>query len=150
MVSPPSSPLPTSTCIRNLSTVRLSGVDALLYPNVDWYDEILRSSAPSQRYNASVRGGTKRMRYYASLEYYDQESLFKNLSNDPYGNSSSLNYKRYGFRANADFFLTKDLQALRQLRHTLRGASRSQLRRERQLQQRLLSGSTTLQAGYSR
>lgn len=89
---------------------QLSGVDALLYPNVDWYDEILRSSAPSQRYNASVRGGTKRMRYYASLEYYDQESLFKNLSNDAYGNSSSLNYKRYGFRANADFFLTKDLQ----------------------------------------
>lgn len=89
---------------------QLSGIDALLYPNVDWYDEILRSSAPSQRYNASVRGGTKRMRIMASLEYYDQESLFKNLSNDPYGNSSSLNYKRYGFRANADFFLTKDLQ----------------------------------------
>ena len=89
---------------------QLSGVDALLYPNVDWYDEILRSSAPSQRYNASVRGGTKRMRYYASLEYYDQESLFKNLSKDTYSNSTSLNYKRYGFRANADFFLTKDLQ----------------------------------------
>lgn len=89
---------------------QLTGVDALLYPNVDWYDEILRSSAPSQRYNASVRGGTKRMRYYASVEYYDQESLFKNLSKDAYGNSTSLNYKRYGFRANADFFLTKDLQ----------------------------------------
>lgn len=87
----------------------LTGTDALLYPNVDWYDEILRSSAPAQRYNASVRGGTKRMRYYASLEYYDQGSLFKNLSNDVYGNSSSLNYKRYGFRANADFFLSKDL-----------------------------------------
>ncbi len=87
----------------------LTGTNALLYPNVDWYDEILRSSAPAQRYNASVRGGTKRMRYYASLEYYDQESLFKNLSNDTYGNSSSLNYKRYGFRANADFFLSKDL-----------------------------------------
>ena len=89
---------------------QLTGVDALLYPNVDWYDEILRSSAPSQRYNASVRGGTKRMRYYASVEYYDQESLFKNLSKDTYGNSTSLNYKRYGFRANADFFLTKDLE----------------------------------------
>lgn len=90
----------------------LSGVDALLYPNVDWYDEILRSSAPAQRYNANVRGGTKRMRYYASLEYYNQESLFKNLSNDPYGNNSSQSYKRYGFRANADFFLTKDLTVM--------------------------------------
>lgn len=88
----------------------LSGVDALLYPNVDWYDQILRSSAPAQRYNASVRGGTKRMRYYASVEYYDQQSLFKNLSNDKYGNSSSLGYQRVGFRANADFFLTKDLE----------------------------------------
>lgn len=87
----------------------LTGVESLLYPNVDWYDEIIKSSAPSQRYNASVRGGTKRMRYYASLEYYNQGSLFKELSNDPYGNSSSLNYKRYGFRANADFFMTKDL-----------------------------------------
>ncbi len=94
---------------RKSSAGELSGVDALLYPNTDWYDELLRSSAPAQRYNASIRGGTKRMRYYASLEYYDQSSLFKNLSQDEYGNSSSIGYKRYGFRANADFFLTKDL-----------------------------------------
>ena len=87
----------------------LSGADALLYPNVDWYDEVLKSYAPAQRYNASIRGGTKRMRYYASLEYYNQGSLFKNLSSDPYGNSSSLGYDRYAFRANMDFFLTKDL-----------------------------------------
>lgn len=88
---------------------QLSGSDALLYPNVDWYDEVLNNSAPAQRYNASVRGGTKRMRYYASLEYYNQNSLFKNLSRDTYGNSSSMGYNRYAFRANADFFLTKDL-----------------------------------------
>lgn len=88
---------------------KLTGASALLYPNVDWYDEVLRSSAPAQRYNASVRGGTKRMRYYASLEYYNQGSLFKNLSSDKYNNTSSMGYSRYGFRANADFFLTKDI-----------------------------------------
>ena len=88
---------------------QLTGADALLYPNVDWYDEVLKSTAPAQRYNASVRGGTKRMRYYASLEYYNQGSLIKNLSRDAYGNSSSMGYNRYAFRANADFFLTKDL-----------------------------------------
>ncbi|MCR4852571.1 MAG: TonB-dependent receptor [Prevotella sp.] len=88
---------------------QLSGANALLYPNVDWYDEVLKGSAPAQRYNASVRGGTKRMRYYASLEYYNQGSLFKNLSSDKYNNTSSMGYNRYGFRANADFFLTKDL-----------------------------------------
>lgn len=87
----------------------LSGVEAMLYPNVDWYDEVLRSSAPAQRYNISIQGGTKRMRYYASGELYDQQGLYKNLSNDPYGNSSNIGYRRYAFRANMDFFLVKNL-----------------------------------------
>lgn len=87
----------------------LSGADALLYPNVDWYDEVLNNWAPSQRYNVSVRGGTKRMRYYVSAEMYNQGSLIKNLSQDEYGNSSSPGYNRYAFRANMDFFLSKDL-----------------------------------------
>ena len=87
----------------------LTGADALLYPNVDWYDEVLNNWAPSQRYNVSVRGGTKRMRYYVSGEIYNQGSLIKNLSQDAYGNSSSPGYNRYAFRANMDFFLSKDL-----------------------------------------
>ena len=87
----------------------LTGADALLYPNVDWYDEVLNDWAPSQRYNVSVRGGTKRMRYYVSGEMYNQSSLIKNLSTDEYGNSSSPGYNRYAFRANMDFFLSKDL-----------------------------------------
>lgn len=87
----------------------LSGLEAMLYPNVDWYDEVVRNVAPAQRYNVSVRGGTKRMRYYASGEYYDQSSIIKNLSNDDYGNSSSPYFRRFSFRANTDFFLTKDL-----------------------------------------
>lgn len=94
---------------RKSSNGELSGIDAMLYPNVNWYDEVLRSTAPAQRYNVSIRGGTKRMRYYASGELYDQRSLVRNLSNDRYGNSSSPSYRRYAFRANTDFFLTKDL-----------------------------------------
>lgn len=91
------------------SAGQLSGIEAMLYPNVDWYDEVLKNSALSQRYNVSVRGGTKRMRYYASGEYYDQQGLIKDLSNDAYGNSSSPSFRRYAFRANMDFFMTKDL-----------------------------------------
>lgn len=88
---------------------QLTGLDALLYPNVDWYDEVLKSSASSQRYDVSVRGGTKRMRYYASGEYYTQEGLVKNMANDAFGNSSAPSYQRFAFRANMDLFLTKDL-----------------------------------------
>lgn len=94
---------------RKSSAGQLSGLDAMLYPNVNWYNEVLKSSAPAQRYNASVRGGTKRMRYYASAELYDQKSLIRELSQDTYGNSSSPSYRRYAFRANMDLFLTQDL-----------------------------------------
>ncbi len=94
---------------RQSASGQLKGLQALLYPNVDWYDEVLNKTAPAQRYNVNVRGGTKRMRYYASGEFYTQSSMVKNLSNDQYGNSSSPSYRRYAFRANTDFFLTKDL-----------------------------------------
>ncbi len=94
---------------RQSSAGQLKGLQALLYPNVDWYDEVLNNTAPAQRYNVNVRGGTKRMRYYASGEFYTQSSMVKDLSNDQYGNSSSPSYRRYAFRANTDFFLTKDL-----------------------------------------
>ncbi len=94
---------------RKSSAGELSGLDAMLYPNVDWYDQVLKKSAPAQRYNVSIRGGTKRMRYYASGEFYDQSSLVRNLSNNIYNNSSNPKYRRYSFRANTDFFLTKDL-----------------------------------------
>jgi TonB-linked SusC/RagA family outer membrane protein len=90
---------------------QLSGLDALLYPNVNWYDEILRNTAPAQRYNVSIQGGTKRMRYYVSGEMYDQQGLYKNLSVDKYGNESNTSYRRYAFRANMDLLLTKDLTA---------------------------------------
>lgn len=94
---------------RKSSAGQLSGIDAWLYPNVDWYDVILNKYAPAQRYNVSVQGGTERMRYYASGEYYDQDGLYKNLSADRYGNKSNTSYRRFAFRGNIDLFLVQNL-----------------------------------------
>jgi TonB-linked SusC/RagA family outer membrane protein len=87
----------------------LSGVDAMLYPNVDWYATCLRPSAPSQRYNVNIQGGTKKMRYFMSGEYYNQKGLFENLSLDLYGNSSNTSFNRYSFRANLDYLISSNL-----------------------------------------
>ena len=94
---------------KRASAGQLSGIDALLYPNVDWYDTVLRNSAPAQRYNVNIQGGTKRMRYFTSAEYYNQQGLFKEFSQDEYGNKSNSSFKRFAFRANLDFLMTKDL-----------------------------------------
>ena len=95
---------------RKSSLGELSGYDQQLYPNVDWYDRVLNSSPPSQRYNVNVQGGTKRMYYFASLEYYSQQGLFKNFNNYEYKKSSNMSFDRYAFRANMDFLLTQDLK----------------------------------------
>ena len=94
---------------RKSSLGQLNGLEAMLYPDVDWYDEVLNNTVPTQRYNVNIQGGTKRMRYFASGEYYSQSSMIKNLSLDTYNNSTSPHYRRYQFRANTDFFMTKDL-----------------------------------------
>ncbi len=88
---------------------KLNGTDEWLYPNVDWYHEALKRWAVSQRYTASVRGATKRLKYYVSGEYYNQKGLVRELSLDDYGNSSSPAFNRYAFRANLDFLMTKAL-----------------------------------------
>jgi len=77
------------------------------YPNVDWYSEALNKTAPSQQYSVNVSGGTTRMKYFTSLSYLNQDGLYKNTNSYDYGNSSNANFKRYSFRANLDFALTK-------------------------------------------
>ncbi|NDV77566.1 TonB-dependent receptor [Dysgonomonas sp. 511] len=96
---------------RKSSLGQLSPFEQQLYPNVDWYDQVLKSSSPSQRYNVNIQGGTRRMYYFASVEYYGQKGLFKNFNNYGYKKSSNLSFDRYSFRANMDFLLTKDLTA---------------------------------------
>ncbi len=95
---------------RRSSAGELSKREQQLYPNVNWYDEVLKNSAPAQRYNVNVQGGTKRIRYYTSLEYYNQGGLYKDQNNYDYGASSNANFTRYGFRSNIDFDVTKDLK----------------------------------------
>ncbi|MFV0290413.1 MAG: SusC/RagA family TonB-linked outer membrane protein [Mangrovibacterium sp.] len=86
----------------------LSAPEQQLYPNVNWYDEVMAKSAPAQRYNANIQGGSDRMRYFASLEYYDQDGLMKEQANSyDYGQNSNMEFRRYGFNANLDFDLTK-------------------------------------------
>ncbi len=94
---------------KKASAGKLSGIDALLYPDIDWYDTVLQSSAPAQRYNVNIQGGTKRLRYFTSAELYDQQGLYRDFSTDPYGNKSNTGYRRYAFRANLDMLLTEDL-----------------------------------------
>ena len=53
-----------------------------LYPNVDWYDEVLQKNAPQREANLSIRAPGELANYYLSLSYFDQESLIPNKDQD--------------------------------------------------------------------
>jgi TonB-linked SusC/RagA family outer membrane protein len=45
--------------------------------NVDWYDAVYRSAAPSQEHSLSVSGGNQNIRYYIAGNFLDQTGLMK-------------------------------------------------------------------------
>lgn len=80
--------------------------DPDLYPNVNWIDELYKSTAMNQRVGINISGGGDICQYYISGGFYNESSILKNAGNI-YDYNSSINYNKFNFRANMDFTLTK-------------------------------------------
>lgn len=85
-----------------------SDEEALLFPNVDWDDLILKDFAQDYRINLSVRGGGKTARYFGSLAYQTVDDIFdgQRFDNNK-GYLGEFNYQRFNYRSNIDFDITK-------------------------------------------
>lgn len=81
------------------------GSDPYLYPNVNWEDLVFRKHTTQTINNLGISGGTEAVRYYANIGYTIQEGIYKNDPNVPYNTNAAI--KRYNFRANTDFKLSK-------------------------------------------
>jgi len=81
------------------------GSDPYYHPNVNWQDQILRNETPYSRYNVDIAGGKQTAKYYVSLDYLDQQGLFKQAGGNV--NSTNSDYKRYIFRSNVSLDLNK-------------------------------------------
>lgn len=69
------------------------GSDPWLYPDTDWFGDAFKTWSPQSRYDIQVSGGAKRVRYFASIGYLDQDAYYKN---------SATFYKQYSARINLD------------------------------------------------
>lgn len=78
---------------------------ALYYGTSDAYAELYSRVAPQWQANVSVSGGTERVRYYVSLNYFDQQSIMQNANY--FGVQTGSRYQRYNVRANIDVDLFK-------------------------------------------
>ena len=85
------------------------GSNPYLYPNTDWYQSFLNSSAPQQSYKLSFRGGTDIAQYYVLLGAVDQKGLYKYTDENP-DFSTQNNFSRYNFRTVVDVNVNKYLK----------------------------------------
>lgn len=76
------------------------------YPNVDWAEALFDDYALSHNANVNLSGGTKFVKYFASIDYLHEGDLFKEWDNSRAYNSG-YGYNRINFRSNLDFQLTK-------------------------------------------
>lgn len=61
--------------------------------NTDWYDEIMKASAPIQNHSLNVSGGNDKTVYSLGASYFQQEGLLKEAKNE---------YDRLNMRAKVD------------------------------------------------
>lgn len=79
-----------------------NGVDRFMYPNTNWYDLLMRKSAPLSRYNLNVSGGNDRVKYFVNANYTHQGGMTKTESKEKLGYDPRFKMDRYNFRTNLD------------------------------------------------
>ncbi|MCF0069707.1 TonB-dependent receptor [Dyadobacter sp. CY261] len=86
------------------------GSDPYFHPDVNWYDQVLRKTAPVSAYNLNFSGGDNYVRYFVMLNALNSQGLFKKFG-DQNDESSNSKYSKYNFRTNLDINLTSRLSA---------------------------------------
>src|SRR5690625_922667 len=79
-----------------------TGEDLDLYPNVNWWDFLLKDHTNNMRHTLNFRGGGEKFRYFVSGAYFGEDGLFK--VHDKYNNNSDVD--RYNLRSNVDIDVT--------------------------------------------
>ena len=79
--------------------------DPLLYPDVDWYSELIRNTWTQNQQNLTVSGGTQKIKYFTSFGHQFEDGNFKNFKT-PLNYSTTPSYNRYNFRARVNFDIT--------------------------------------------
>lgn len=85
-----------------------TGSDPLFYPDINWYDYMLKDFSTQTQTNFNVSGGTERVKYFVSLGVFTQNGMLDTGIYDP-GYSYQIAFRRYNMRSNFDINVTKNL-----------------------------------------
>ncbi len=76
------------------------------YPNIDWQNALFEDYTMSYNANLNVSGGTRFVKYFASVDFVKEGDLFKDFDNGRQY-ETGYGYNRVGVRSNLDFNITK-------------------------------------------
>lgn len=83
--------------------------DPIYFPDIDWIEMMFKDVSLQHQHNLNFNGGTDAVKYFVSVGMFSQEAQFNNtdLMEDFFDQQTV--YKRYNFRSNFDFNVTKRL-----------------------------------------
>ncbi len=82
-----------------------AGPNNQYFPQVDWWDELVKKVGYQQNYNLNARGGSQFMKYFVSVGYLNDGDIYKTQPNDEF--DPRFRVQRYNWRSNFDFDITK-------------------------------------------
>ncbi|MDR1129558.1 MAG: TonB-dependent receptor [Prevotellaceae bacterium] len=77
----------------------------MIYPNVDWYDELFKQTTINKRANINLSGGGNIARFYVSGGFENENGLLKEDPRNKF--NSNININRVHMRSNVIFNITK-------------------------------------------
>ena len=86
------------------------GTDPVFHPSVNWPDVLFKKVSGQSQHNISVSGGQRKIRYFISAGFFNQEGLFKDTKEVTDAFSPQSIFRRYNIRSNFNFELTRDLK----------------------------------------
>ncbi|UYQ95853.1 TonB-dependent receptor [Chitinophaga horti] len=80
--------------------------EKLLYPDVNWYEELVKDQWSQNQQNLTISGGTQSIKYFTSFGHQFENGHFKEFKT-PLDYSTTPSYQRYNFRARVSMDVTK-------------------------------------------
>ncbi len=82
------------------------GLDPLLYPNVDWYNEMFNDRSFSEKGVFNIRGGGSKVDYFMNVSINHEAGLMRGRSKEFYSFNNNINLWRYNFQNNININVT--------------------------------------------
>lgn len=81
-----------------------SNANRMIFPANDWYDMLMKKNTFNQRYNFSLSGGSKIVKYYVAATYNQDNGVLKVDKRNDFNNNIDL--KKYQLRSNITLNVT--------------------------------------------